>query len=308
QQPLAPQQVDLNALVQSLRDLVRRTTGEAIELVLALEPGTWPTQCDPNQLESALLNLAINARDAMPEGVTLTLRTENITLGPTALGHGEILAGDFVRVTVADTGTGMPPEVIARAFDPFFTTKPLGQGTGLGLSMVYGFARQSGGFAEIHSEAGQGTRVSLLLPRSMGELAEPPMVLPVEDLSSGAGRIIVVVEDDEVVRALAVEALRNLDYIVHEASTGAEGVRLLNLLGPVDLLLSDIGLPGGISGKQLVDAARASRPELKVILITGYAQELLDADLVAQKIALLRKPVLIDVLLRKVQEVVRAAP
>jgi CheY-like chemotaxis protein len=305
QQPLAPQQVDLNALVQSLRELVRRTTGEAIEVALELAPDAWPTECDPNQLESAILNLAINARDAMPDGGTLTLRTENLTLGPVRLGPNDTLpGGDFVRLTVGDSGTGMPREVIARAFDPFFTTKPIGQGTGLGLSMVYGFARQSGGYAAIESEPGAGTRVALLLPRSSGE-TEPPMVLPVEELVDGRGQTIVVVEDDEVVRTLTVETLRNLGYVVHEATTGVAGARLLNLLGPVDLLLSDIGLPGGISGKQLVDAARAMRPDLKVILITGYAQEVLEADLVGQRIGLLRKPVLIDVLLRKVQEVIR---
>ena len=307
QQPLAPQQVDLVALVQSLRELVHRTTGESIEVVLALAPDTWPTQCDPNQLESAILNLAINARDAMPGGGMLTLQTENVTLGPTRVGPTDIVpGGEYVRIAVADTGTGMPPEVIARAFDPFFTTKAIGQGTGLGLSMVYGFARQSGGFAAIDSKPGEGTRVSLLMPRSLGEKAELPLVLPVEDVVHGTGQTIVVVEDDAVVRPLTVEALRNMGYVVHEAATGAEGARLLNLLGPVDLLLSDIGLPGGLSGKQLVDAARAMRPDLKVILITGYAQEVLEADLVAQKIALLRKPVLIDVLLRKVQDVIRA--
>ncbi|MGV3573305.1 MAG: PAS domain-containing protein [Ramlibacter sp.] len=307
QQPLAPQQVDLVALVQSLRELVHRTTGESIEVVLALAPDTWATQCDPNQLESAILNLAINARDAMPGGGTLTLQTENVVLGPTRVGPNDTVpGGEFVRIAVADTGTGMPPEVIARAFDPFFTTKAIGQGTGLGLSMVYGFARQSGGFAAIDSSPGQGTRVSLLLPRSLGDAGELPLVLPVEELVHGTGQTIVVVEDDEVVRLLTVEALRNMGYVVHEAATGAEGARILNLLGPVDLLLSDIGLPGGVSGKQLVDAARAMRPDLKVILITGYAQEVLEADLVAQKIALLRKPVLIDVLLRKVQDVIRS--
>ncbi|HEY8356371.1 MAG TPA: PAS domain-containing protein [Ramlibacter sp.] len=307
QQPLAPQQVDLVALVQSLRELVHRTTGEAIEVKLALAPDTWPTQCDPNQLESAILNLAINARDAMPDGGMLTLQTENLVLGPTVVGPNDTVpGGEFVRVAVADTGTGMPPEVIARAFDPFFTTKAIGQGTGLGLSMVYGFARQSGGYAAIDSTPGQGTRVSLLLPRSLGDAAEPLLVLPVDEVIPGTGQTIVVVEDDEVVRTLTVEALRNMGYVVHEAHTGADGARLLNLLGPVDLLLSDIGLPGGVSGKQLVDAARAMRPDLKVILITGYAQEVLEADLVAQKISLLRKPVLIDVLLRMVQDVIRA--
>jgi PAS domain S-box-containing protein len=307
QQPLAPQQVDLNELVQSLRELVRRTCGESITLATELEPGIWPTRCDPNQLESAVLNLAINARDAMPQGGQLTLRTANLVLPRTQLGPNDVLeAGEFVRLTVADTGTGMPPEVIERAFDPFFTTKPIGQGTGLGLSMVYGFARQSGGFASIESRLGEGTGVSLIMPRYRGDAVQRPLVQPAPELASGHGETIVVVEDDEVVRMLAVETLAGLGYTVHAAATGPEGARLLNEIGPVDLLLSDIGLPGGVSGKQLADAARATRPGLKVILITGYAQEALDADRLGQDIALLRKPVLIDVLLRKVQDVLKA--
>jgi CheY-like chemotaxis protein len=198
----------------------------------------------------------------------------------------------------------MPQDVIDRAFDPFFTTKPIGQGTGLGLSMVYGFARQSGGFATIESRQGEGTDVSILLPRLDGDATDAPLVQPAPaDLVRGRGETVVVVEDDEVVRTLAVETLTGLGYAVHAAATGPEGAQLLNAIGPVDLLLTDIGLPGGVSGKQLADAARATRPQLKVILITGYAQEAMDADLVAQKFELLRKPVLIDVLLRKVQEV-----
>ena len=306
QQPLAPQRVDLNQLVQSLRELVRRTTGESITLELELDPATWPTKCDPNQLESAILNLAINARDAMPEGGKLTLRTANVDLPATQVGPNDTLpAGDFVKISVADTGTGMPQDVIDRAFDPFFTTKPIGQGTGLGLSMVYGFARQSGGFALIESRLGEGTSVSLLLPRASAESGQGPLVEPVREVVRGRGETIVVVEDDDVVRTLAQETLGGLGYRVHTATTGPEGVRLLNELGAVDLLLSDIGLPGGLSGKQLADAARASRPDLKVVLITGYAQEATDADLLGQKIELLRKPVLIDVLLRKVQDVLR---
>jgi PAS domain S-box-containing protein len=306
QQPLAPQPVEMNALVQSLRDLLRRTAGESTEVLLELAPGAWPVRCDPNQLESAILNLAINARDAMPQGGRLTVRTENLQLPATQVGPNDVLdAGDFVQVSVADTGTGMPPDVVERAFDPFFTTKPIGQGTGLGLSMVYGFARQSGGFARIDSRVGEGTQVALLLPRFDGDAHDQPLVQPASEISYGNGETVLVVEDDDVVRTLALETLSGLGYNVHAARTAAEGVEILNALGRVDLLLSDIGLPGGISGKQLADAARATRPELKVILITGYAEEAVGGDLVAQRIELLRKPVLIDVLLRKVQEVLR---
>lgn len=307
QQPLAPERVDANARVQGLRELVRRTTGESIDLELELEPEVWSTRCDANQLESAILNLAINARDAMPEGGRLVLRTANVRLPRTQLGPDDFLeAGDFVKLSVIDTGTGMPQEVIDRAFDPFFTTKPIGQGTGLGLSMVYGFARQSGGFAMIESRPGEGTSVSLLLPRDEREAGQGPLVEPAPDLQAGRGETIVVVEDDEVVRTLAVETLEAMGYVVHAACDGPQGARLLNELGDVDLLLTDIGLPGGLSGKQLADAARATRPQLKVILITGYAQELAGADLVAQRFELLRKPVLIDVLLRKVQDALHA--
>lgn len=307
QQPLAPQRVDLNALVQGLRELVRRTAGESITLELDLPPESWPTRCDPNELESAILNLAINARDAMPEGGRLVLRTANVTLPRTQLGPNDFLeAGDFVKLTVSDTGSGMPQDVIDRAFDPFFTTKPIGQGTGLGLSMVYGFARQSGGFATIESRPGEGTSVSLLLPRHEGPDGQRPLVQPVPEITRARGETIVVVEDDEVVRTLAAETLAALGYRVHAAADGPEGARLLNELGAVDLLLTDIGLPGGLSGKQLADAARATRPLLKVILITGYAQEATDADLLGQRFELLRKPVLIDVLLRKVQDVMKA--
>jgi CheY-like chemotaxis protein len=202
----------------------------------------------------------------------------------------------------------MARDVIDRAFDPFFTTKPIGQGTGLGLSMVYGFARQSGGLAQIDSRMGEGTTVAILLPRLPAADDDGPAVLPVgaDALAPARGETLLVVEDDEVVRTLAVEALAGLGYDVHAAATAPEGARLLNELGHVDLLLSDIGLPGGISGKELADAARASRPDLKVILITGYAQEAMDTDLVGQRIELLRKPVLIDVLLRKVQDVLRS--
>jgi CheY-like chemotaxis protein len=307
QQPLAPQPIDLNELVQSLRELVRRSAGESITLDMELAPDVWQTRCDPNQLESAVLNLAINARDAMPDGGRLVLRTENVVLPMTPVGPDESVGpGDFVRLTVEDTGTGMPPEVLERAFDPFFTTKPIGQGTGLGLSMVYGFARQSGGFATIDTRAGEGTRVSLLLPRCLGEPAQATPVLPVDKRTRGRGETILVVEDDEVVRTLMLEALRDMGYDVHAAVTAADAVAQLNRLGRVDLLLTDIGLPGGISGKKLADAARSSRPELKVILITGYAQEAADTDVHGHGIELLRKPVLIDALLRKVQEVLRA--
>ena len=308
QQPLTPQRVDVDELVLSMRELVRRTAGESIEVSVDLQPGLWDTRCDPNQLESALLNLAINARDAMPSGGMLVLRAANETLAPDAAGPGEALeAGDYVRVSVRDTGEGMSPEVIGRAFDPFFTTKAIGQGTGLGLSMVYGFARQSGGAAAIDSRLGEGTTVSLLLPRFVGEVVPDPVQPVAARLQGSGGTLVLVVEDDSVVRTLVVEALRELDYEVHGAGNARDALELMVQMGRIDLLLSDIGLPGGVSGKQLARQARARQPDLKVLLMTGYAQEVTEADLVEERIELMAKPFLIDTLLRRVEALTRPA-
>jgi PAS domain S-box-containing protein len=307
QQPLTPQRVDVAALVLSMRELLRRTAGDSIALAIDLQPRLWATRCDPNQLESALLNLAINARDAMPGGGTLTVRAANEQMAATPIGPNDALAaGEYVRISVADTGEGMSADVVARAFDPFFTTKAIGQGTGLGLSMVYGFARQSGGLAAIGSRPGAGTTVSLLLPRHTGETVPEPAPPAAARLRGSAGTTVLVVEDDEVVRTLVVEALRELEYDVHAAGDGHDALALLARLGRVDLLLSDIGLPGGISGKQLAREARGRQPDLKVLLMTGYALEVVEADLVQERIELIAKPFLIDVLLRRVEDLTRA--
>lgn len=273
-QPLAPKPVNANQLVASMEDLLRRTMGPSIALEFVTAGGLWTTLCDPNQLESAILNLAINARDAMPDGGKLVIETANAHLDNAyAAAQRDVTPGQYVAICVTDTGTGMPADVIARAFDPFFTTKPMGQGTGLGLSMVYGFARQSEGHVRIYSEEGQGTTVKIYLPRYRGsveeeELAGNAMEVP----KAEAGERVLVVEDEPVVRDLIVEVLQELGYRVLEARDGPSGLKILQSRRHIDLLITDVGLPGGINGRQLADQARASRPDLKVLFITGYAE------------------------------------
>ncbi|TCP93789.1 PAS/PAC sensor hybrid histidine kinase [Sphingomonas sp. PP-CE-1A-559] len=272
-QPLDPRPVKVNPLVTSLEDLLRRTTGEQIELETVLGAGLWTTLCDPNQLENSLLNLVINARDAMPHGGKLTIETCNAHLDDHfAASQRDVRPGHYVCICVSDTGTGMSADTIAKAFEPFFTTKPIGQGTGLGLSMIYGFARQSEGYARIYSELGQGTTIKLYLPRHYGE-AEQDEALPglTQDHVTDAGEIVLVVEDDSVVRALIVEVLGELGYQAIEAHDGPAGLERLRTMERVDLLVTDIGLPG-LNGRQVADAGRALRPGLRVLFMTGYAE------------------------------------
>lgn len=269
-QPLVPKSVDANQLVVSLEDLLRRTIGEAIDLIIVAPDSLWATLCDPNQLESALLNLAINARDAMPHGGALTISTTNVRLDRVTA-DTSLLPGDYICIEVADTGTGMSAQVAARAFDPFFTTKPLGQGTGLGLSMIYGFARQSNGHATIDSRLGQGTSVKLYLPRHRGEVATEPDVSGNAAEHRAAGETVLVVEDEPVVRGVILEMLSEQGYQTLEAFDGPSGLQILRGDEPIDLLITDVGLPG-MNGRQLADQAREIRPGLKILFITGYAE------------------------------------
>jgi CheY-like chemotaxis protein len=273
-QPLDPQPVNANQLVTSLEDLLRRTITEAIRLEIVTAGGLWPTLCDPHQLESAILNLVINARDAMPNGGKVHIETCNTHLDRAyAKLHPGVEPGQYICICVTDTGTGMGRDVVARAFDPFFTTKPMGQGTGLGLSMIYGFARQSGGHAKIYSEVGNGTTVKVYLPRHRGELAGEDIEtagLP-EAHRAEAGETVLVVEDEPVVRDLIVEVLNDLRYRALEAHDGPGGLKILQSRERIDLLVTDVGLPG-LNGRQLADQARESRPGLKVLFITGYAE------------------------------------
>jgi len=273
-QTLDPKPTDINRLVRGMEELIRRTVGPEI----AVEPtvgavGLWTSLVDAGQLENALLNLCINARDAMPDGGKLTMETGNCWLDERMARDRDLPPGQYVSLCVSDNGIGMPPDVVAKAFDPFFTTKPIGQGTGLGLSMIYGFAKQSGGQVRIYSEVGQGTTVCLYLPRHLGdaevseqgaELADAPRA---ED-----GQTVLVVDDEPTVRMLVTEVLEDLGYKAIEAADGAAGLHVLQSDARIDLLVTDVGLPGGMNGRQLADAARVARSGLKVLFITGYAE------------------------------------
>jgi PAS domain S-box-containing protein len=272
-QTLDPKPTNANKLISTMEEMVQRTVGPGIELETVLAIGLWPTLCDPNQLENALLNLCINARDAMPHGGRITIETANNWLDDRSALKRDMQPGQYVGVSVSDTGTGMSPDVIARAFDPFFTTKPTGQGTGLGLSMVYGFAKQSHGQVRIYSEEGQGTTVHLYLPRHRGsaedENSEPKLeVAP----KAAAGETVLVVDDEPSVRMLITEVLDELGYSAIEAADGVSGLKVLRSDVRIDLLITDVGLPGGLNGRQMADAARTNRPDLKVLFITGYAE------------------------------------
>ncbi|MDR6114681.1 MULTISPECIES: PAS domain-containing protein [unclassified Sphingomonas] len=281
-QPLAPQSVDAVRLVDGLSDLLTRTLGEQVSLVIEAAPDLWPAEADTNQLESAILNLAVNARDAMPHGGTLSITLRNATLdGMTSMVAGPVPyptdPGDYVAIDVSDTGIGMDRATLGRVFEPFFTTKEVGKGTGLGLSMVYGFAKQSGGQVQIESRPGQGTCVSLFLPRFCGDVASvdaPPAPAIRPDRGS---ETILVVEDDPDVRAYSTEALRELGYDVLEAEDGGSALALLDApeASRIALLFSDVVLPGGMTGADLASAARSLHPDLKVLFTTGYARDVI---------------------------------
>jgi PAS domain S-box-containing protein len=276
-QPLIPKSVDANQLIVSLEDLLRRTIGETIDLQIVAPDNLWGTLCDPNQLESALLNLAINARDAMPDGGKLTIATSNARIDGVAADTPALSPGDYICIDVTDTGTGMSAEVAGRAFDPFFTTKPIGQGTGLGLSMIYGFTRQSNGHATIDSKLGQGTSIKLYLPRHHGDVpAEQASAVKAAE-HAVTGETVLVVEDEPVVRGVILEMLGEQGYRTLEAVDGPSGLRILRANERIDLLVTDVGLPG-MNGRQLADQARETRPGLKILFITGYAESVAIAD------------------------------
>jgi signal transduction histidine kinase/CheY-like chemotaxis protein len=310
QQPLEPRVLDVNKLVGGMSELLRRTIGENVRVETVLAGGLWRTFADPAQLENAIVNLCVNARDAMPDGGKLTLETTNAHLDDSyATQHDEVLAGQYVMISVSDTGTGMPPEVIERAFDPFYTTKGAGRGTGLGLSQVHGFVKQSRGHVKIYSEPGVGTTIKIYLPRNVGEVEAPDAhARPVGELPHATdGEIILVVEDDERVRHLSVDALRELGYTVVQASDAAQAMTVLTLQPRVDLLFTDVVMPD-LDGRRLADRAREKRPDLKVLYTTGYTKNaivhngMLDAD-----VAFIAKPFTIEQLALKVRQVLDAA-
>jgi PAS domain S-box-containing protein len=272
-QPLDPKPVDISRLVSSMSDLLRRTIGEQIAIEAVLAGGLWRAHADPNQLEVAILNLAVNARDAMPDGGKLTIETANAYLDEAyAAGQAEVVPGQYVVICISDTGAGMTKEVLARAFEPFFTTKDIGHGTGLGLSQVYGFVKQSGGHIRIYSEPHEGTTVKLYLPRLHGEIEPADVESGARPPRSADAETILVVEDDEDVRTYSKEILRELGYSILEAANGQAALRVLDAHPEIQLLFTDVGLPGGMNGRQLSDEARRRRPRLKVLFTTGYAR------------------------------------
>ena len=310
-QPLDPKPTNVNTLVGSTSELFRRTLGESVHIETVLAGGLWPTFVDPNQLEAALLNIAVNARDAMPEGGRLTIETGNAHLDDAyAAMHSEVRAGQYVLIAVSDSGVGMARDVLANAFEPFFTTKPAGQGTGLGLSQVYGFSKQSGGHVKIYSEPGQGTTIKLYLPRHFGasEPAEPapaPYRPPADDTKA-----ILVVEDEADVRHFAVETLRDLGYRVIEAGDATEALSLLDGDAGVALLLTDVVMPG-INGRKLADEAVRRRPELQVLYMTGYTSNaIVHNGVLDPGVSLITKPFTTAQLAAKIEQVLAspAAP
>ena len=275
-QALDPRPVDANKLIGGVEDLIRRSVGPSITVEVVGAGGLWPTKVDPSQLENSLLNLCINARDAMmPDGGRLTIETANKWLDERAARERDLPPGQYISICVTDTGAGMTPDVIARAFDPFFTTKPIGQGTGLGLSMVYGFVRQSNGQVRIYSEIGKGTTMCLYLPRHFGNIEEEQAPLDENAVDKGDGETVLVIDDEALLRMLVVDVLEENGYRPLEAVDGPSGLRILQSDARIDLLITDVGLPGGMNGRQVAEAARKTRPDLKVLFITGYAENAL---------------------------------
>jgi PAS domain S-box-containing protein len=289
-QALDPKVVRPDRLVASLEELLRRTVGPSIAVETVLPADLSPIRCDPNQLENALLNLVINARDAMPEGGTLGIKAANVTVDHLFSAERDMEAGDYVSLSVTDTGIGMSPEVVKRAFDPFFTTKPIGEGTGLGLSMIYGFAKQSGGQVRIHSNEGMGTSVTIYLPRHDGEVAPDQAAVHKRMPKADDGESVLVVDDEEVVRMLILDVLDDLGYAAIDAADGDAALRLVEENPNLDLLITDLGLPGAMNGRQLADVARMRHPGLKVLFITGFAEAEKEVGRLGPGMELMTKP------------------
>lgn len=304
QQPLSPEPLNANKLVASMTELLARTLGEPITVETVLSAGLWRIKADPGQLENAILNLSVNARDAMPGGGRLTIETANAYVDDAYAKEFAIDSGQYVLIAVADTGSGMSSDVMAKAFDPFFTTKDVGKGTGLGLSQVYGFVRQSGGHVKIYSELGIGTTVKIYLPRYYGEETAPATKPSAAALHRGQpSEVILVVEDEERVRALSIEALRELGYSVIAAGSPAEALRILETGPEISLLFTDVVMPG-MSGGELADLARERLPDLKVLYTTGYTRNaIVHNGILDAGTSLLTKPFSVDELATKVRNI-----
>ncbi|WP_325984736.1 ATP-binding protein [Pseudomonas protegens] len=305
-QSLDSKPVEMNALVISMGELLQRSLSESIELDMRLDPQLWVAEADPNQLESALLNLVLNARDAMPNGGRLLVETLNQRLAPDfAQAHDNLKPGDYVLLRVSDNGCGMPEAIINRVFDPFFTTKPIGQGTGLGLSMIYGFSKQSRGHVTLNSTLGRGTEVSLYLPRFVGDLEQAEHPLVQQPPNAQNGETVLIVEDDPAVRVLVCSVLSELGYAFVEAGDARSAMPILDSAQRIDLLISDVGLPG-MNGRQLAEIGRQIRPELKVLFITGYAEHAATrGGFLEPGMQLITKPFTFDLLTAKVREMIR---
>ncbi|NWK97781.1 histidine kinase [Sphingobium lactosutens] len=306
QQPLDPQPTDVNKLVGGMSEMLRRTIGEDMRVESVLAGGLWRASIDANQLENAILNLCVNARDAMPGGGRLTIETGNAHLDDAyAVSHAEVTPGQYVMVSVADSGTGMPADVAERAFDPFFTTKGVGKGTGLGLSQVFGFVKQSRGHVKIYSEPGEGTIVKIYLPRHYGEENAVGYAMPTADsLPRAQGEeIILLVEDEERVRHMSVDSLRELGYTVVQATDGEQALEMLTIQPRIDMLFTDIVMPG-INGRVLADRARETRPGLKILYTTGYTRNaIVHNGMLDPGVAFIAKPFTLDQLATKVRQV-----
>jgi PAS domain S-box-containing protein len=303
QQALSPEPINPNRMVSEMSELLRRTLGESIQLETVLAGGLWRAKADANQLENAVINLAVNARDAMPDGGRLTIETANCHLDETYAAEHAISPGQYVMVAVTDTGTGMPPEVMAKAFDPFFTTKDVGKGTGLGLSQVFGFVKQSGGHVKIYSELGHGTTIKLYLPRLYGPAETPSPKQETAVVLGSKTEVVLVVEDDSQVLELSVQMLRDLGYGVVEARRGDEALRLLDAHPEVSLLFTDVVMPD-MNGRELVEEARRKRPDLKVLFTTGYTRNaIVHNGVLDPGVVLLQKPASFEQLATKIRAV-----
>ncbi|MCF5081176.1 response regulator [Pseudomonas lactis] len=306
-QSLDSKPVQINQLVTAMGELLQRSINESISLDMRLSDALWTAEADPNQLESALLNLVINARDAMPTGGTLRVETTNRHLDSVfTAAYGTLIPGDYVELSVSDNGCGIPQHLMGRVFDPFFTTKPIGQGTGLGLSMIYGFARQSRGHVTIHSEVNKGTTVSLFLPRFIGEPQTQAPLNPTLLPFANAGETVLIVEDDPAVRVLVSAVLKELGYGFIEAGDANTAVPIIESEQRIDLMISDVGLPG-MNGRQLAEIGRQIRPELKVLFITGYAEHAaVRGGFLDPGMQLITKPFTFDLLTATVREMIKA--
>jgi PAS domain S-box-containing protein len=304
QQPIDPRPLHANDLIASIEELVRRSIGESVRLEFTPAEGLWLVRCDANQLENAILNLAINARDAMPDGGRLHIATSNRVLDAAEARVRDVQPGDYVSILMSDTGGGIPPDVLARIFDPFFTTKPIGKGTGLGLSMVYGFVRQSEGAVRVDSVVGQGTAFEILLPRHHGEL-EGESVADVRAASrvASSDEVVLVVEDENIVRLLVVDVLKELGYYALEADSAASALRILHSHQRIDLVIADLGLPD-MSGRQLADRALEKRKGLKILFMTGYAEKAASSTFLEEDMEIITKPFDMDTLAARIREII----